>query len=115
MDVTSIIVSFEDCAKKQYHFTLEGNWRKGNEQVKKMNELFARIKDHGDEARNKLLDLTNSNSDEVASMAAVYSMRFNPEKCLKTLQGIAEKNIPLLSSDAKQAIENWNNKEWYID
>jgi len=48
-------------------------------------------------------------------MAAVYSMRFNPEKCLKTLQGIAEKNIPLLSSDAKQAIENWNNKEWYID
>ncbi len=113
--VLKLIKDFSDSAVRQFQFTREGNWRKGNMQVKKMNETYHKLKEIGEEGIQALLALTGSELPEVASLAAVYGMRFDPEKCLAILKKIADGNIPLLSSESSQAIENWENKEWYID
>lgn len=115
MTQDDLVESFQNCALKQHQFTMEGSWRKANEQVKKMNELFNKFKAAGNEGRENLLSLTSSNFDEVALMAAVYSMKYNPDKSLEALKRIMAKNLPLLSSGARQTIQNWNNNEWHID
>jgi hypothetical protein len=112
MEVEKLIEKFKSAALMHHQFTLEGNWRKANEQIKKINEANRKITELG--RKDLLLNLTDSDLNEVASMAAVYCMRYDPEKCLETLQTIANKNIPLISSGAEQAIKNWKNKEWDI-
>jgi hypothetical protein len=114
-NIDNLIESFKEASIKQFQFTKEGNYRKGNEQIKKINNIHKIIKEMGESAQQSLLLLVDSEIPEVSNMAAVYCMRFNHNKCLNALQKIIKYNIPLLSSSAKQSIENWKNKKWYID
>ena len=106
---------FKNAAEKQFQFTKDGNWRKANTESKKMTTSYRKLKEDGIDGEKALLELTECDKSEVASIAAVYAMRFNPDKCLNVLRNISKQNIPIISSDAKQAIENWENGEWYIE
>ena len=109
------INKFSEHAVNHHKYTLEGDWKKGNGEIKKINSIYKSIKEDGIEAQEKLLELIYSDKPEVSALAAAYCMRFSPDKCLAVLKSLSEKNIPLISFEAKYAIQNWNNNEWYID
>lgn len=109
------IKKFSEHAINHHKYTQEGDWKKGNIEIKKINSIYKNIKKEGNEALEKLLELIYSDKPEVSALAATYCMSFNPDKCLAVLKKLSEKNIPHISFAAKQAVQNWNNGEWYID
>jgi hypothetical protein len=115
MNTEELINGFIEATKKSHQHTLDGNWRKGNAEIKKINEIVSKLKASGESAMNLLLDLTSSDDLHVALMAAVYCMRFSTKKCLSTLTHLATLDVPHISSSAKYSIINWTNGEWGID
>jgi len=113
--INNYIIEFEKSAINHFKYTQEGDWEKANFEIKKINSVYKEIKQLGHFGRSKLLSLIFSDKAEVSSMAATYSMRFDPQKCLDVFKLLSEKNIPHISSAATQAIENWNSNEWYIN
>lgn len=109
------INKFSEYAINHHRYTQEGDWKKGNAEIKKINSIYKSIKKEGNEAMEKLLELIYSDKPEVSSLAATYCMRFSTDKCLAVLKNLSEKEIPLISFAAEYAIENWNKNEWYID
>lgn len=114
-EISKCINIFKDAAIKQFAYTKEGNWKKGNAQVKRMNIAFEKLKESGVEGRNALLELIYDDKECVSISAAVYSMSYNPDKCISVLEKLAEQDIPHISYDAKLSLQNWNNGEWYIE
>ncbi|UII32807.1 hypothetical protein LVD17_03040 [Fulvivirga ulvae] len=109
------IDKFASHAINHHKYTEEGDWKKGNAEIKKINKVYNIIKGGGTEAKKELLKLIHSDKTEVAALAATYSMTFSPEECIAVLKDLSQKNLPHVSFASKQAIENWNNNEWYID
>jgi hypothetical protein len=73
--------------------------------------LHRSIIDNGECGRLALLELVDDNDPVVAGMAAVYSIRYDSERCLSTLRRVAL--VPgLLGFRAQVAIERWENGEW---
>jgi hypothetical protein len=109
------VKKFEEYAIKHHESTVEGDWRMGNAQIKKINTVHKLIKKHGRKAQEMLLALTDSDRPEVSALAATYCMTFCPEKCINALKKLSERDIPHISFAAKQALQNWDKKEWDID
>ena len=114
-EIIESVNAFKDAAMKQFTFTKEGDWKKGNAQIKRMNTAFKNLKEVGDEGREALLNLINDDEVCVSKLTAVYSMRYNPDKCLTVLKKLAKQDIPHISFEAKQSIQSWDNGEWYIE
>ncbi|WP_291529130.1 hypothetical protein [Bacteroides sp. UBA939] len=111
--VKDLVEEFRQRAIKHYKYSLEGDYKHGNAEIKGINKVYAAIKKQ--EELEELLQLIYSDTPEVVSLAATYCMKFSPEKCLEALNKLFKEDIPLISSGAKYAIQNWNNNKWYID
>ena len=61
--------------------------------------------------RERLLDLTDSADKAVAGMAAVYSIRHDPPRCLAVLRRLADEG-GLLGFRAGVAVQRWEAGEW---
>src|SRR5664279_1075401 len=72
--------------------------------------LFAAITREGDAGREALLALLDSESQVVAGMAAVFSLRYNPSRSIRVLRQLADQE-GLLGFRASVAIERWENGE----
>lgn len=114
-EVQLLVDRFKKAAIAHHAFTLEGNWRKGNAEVKKITAAFEKLKKFNNIGREALLSLTDDQDPVVSANAAVYSLKYNEEKCLMTLERIKTLDIPFISSGAAQTIENWKNGEWHIE
>ncbi len=112
-DIKDLLEEFSQLAIDGHKFTLDGNYKQRNKIAKKTVKVYEEIKKQGEQ--EELLQLIYSDIPEVASLSAVYCLRYNPEKCLVVLQKLSKQNIPFISSGAVYAIRNWNNNEWYID
>jgi hypothetical protein len=112
-EILEMIEEFSQRAINHHKFGLEGDYKRGNAEVKKINKVYKTIKIQG--GMEELLKLVDSNVPEVASLAATYCMRYDSEKCIAKLKELSMEEIPLISFEAKHAIRNWNNGEWYID
>ena len=73
--------------------------------------LYTAIIREGNVGREALLTLLDSESQVVAGMAAVFSLRYNPSRSLGTLRRLADKE-GLLGFRASVALERWENDEW---
>ncbi len=73
--------------------------------------LYASIVREGDAGRERLLALVDSDEPAVAGMAAVYSIRYSPERCVALLRRLA-KEEGLLGFRARVALERWESGEW---
>lgn len=94
-DIKDLLDEFCQRAIKHYEFTLEGNYKQGKQE--------------------ELLQLIYSDIPEVVSFAAVYCMRYNPEKCLAALKELSKEDTSFIGMSAGYAIQNWNNNEWGSD
>ena len=83
---------------------------RANAHARIISGLYAAIIREGDVGREALLALIDSESQVVAGMAAVFSLRHNPLRSLEILRILAGKE-GLLGFRASVAIERWENGE----
>lgn len=75
--------------------------------------LYHKIIRH-DEGREALLVLLESHNNAVAGMAAVFSLRYDPERSLPVLKRLSA--LPgLMGFRATVAVERWDKGEWNLD
>ena len=84
---------------------------RANAHARVISGLYAAIIREGDAGREALLALLDNESQVVAGMAAVFSLRYNPSRSLGTLRRLADKK-GLLGFRASVALEHWENGEW---
>jgi hypothetical protein len=73
--------------------------------------LYRSIVGTGECGRQALLELTGDNDPVVAGMAAVYSIRFDSQRCLAVLSRVAQEP-GLMGFRASVAVERWESGEW---
>jgi hypothetical protein len=84
---------------------------RANAHSRVINGLYAAIIYEGDVGREALLALFDSESQVVAGMAAVYSLRYDSTRSLEVLRQLAGQD-GLLGFRASVAIERWESGEW---
>jgi MOSC domain-containing protein YiiM len=83
---------------------------RANAHARIISGLYAAIIREGDVGREALLTLIDSESQVVAGMAAVFSLRYNPSRSLGVLRILADRE-GLLGFRASVAIERWESGE----
>lgn len=109
--IATLIQQFRDAARDHSKATLEGDHRLANKAVGKITKIFARIRQHGVEARAALLQVAITNDPMEAGLAATYSMKFDPERSLAVLKRLA-KDKSILGLTASYAVKRWEQGEW---
>lgn len=112
LDFDKYLNEFELECKKHFTATLEGDWRTCNKSMKKIQTIFDFLREHG--SLNRLMSLLDNELPEVRSMAALYCLPMNSEKCLKVLEEIYSNEDSILRLSTGQAIKNWKNGEYYL-
>ena len=112
-EIKDLVKEFSQRAIEHHKYSLEGNYKRGNTEIKKINIVYNSIKEQGN--IKELLQLIYSDLPEVACLAATYCMKFNPEKCLAVLDRLSKEDTSLIGFSAECTIKNWKNGEWYID
>ena len=112
--IEQLVEDFSDACIQQAKFVSQGNAKKANEQAHKINSLFDQLIETGVKGREELLELIDNSNLVVAKMAAVFSLHYNPYRCLPVLERIAEEP-GLLGFGAKQTLRNWKSQKWHID
>ena len=84
---------------------------RANAHARIISGLYAAIIREGDVGREALLALIDSESQVVAGMAALSSLRYNPSRSLGVLRILADRE-GLLGFRASVALERWESGEW---
>ena len=89
--------------------TMDGE--KANRHALVLQGLYREIVLTGEAGRDGLLDLVESGRKAVSGMAAVYSLRYSPERAVAVLRGLSAEE-GLLGFRAGMALERWERGEW---
>jgi hypothetical protein len=112
--IQKLIATFAEEARKHYDATMRGDWRQTNQHAKRIAVTFHAVTDVGNNARDALLRLTEDQDDAVASMAALYSLKYATSKALAALSRISKRS-DLLGFEAQQAIQRWHEGTWQLE
>ncbi|RFS26230.1 hypothetical protein DVR12_00110 [Chitinophaga silvatica] len=111
-EIKDLIKDFSDATILQHQYTLNADYKRGNIEARRIDNIFQKIKSQG--GMEELLQLIYSDIPEIAVMASTYCMRYNPEKCLQVLEEISVKKLKYTSLGAEYAIKNWKSGNWHI-
>jgi hypothetical protein len=112
--IDNLIQDFVRFTENHYKATLVGDWREANKNAKKLHKTFLHIVRLGAEGREALLSLTENETSYVALTAATYSLRYNTEKAMDTLNKFV--NTPgLIGFGAQQTIKRWEEGTWQLE
>jgi hypothetical protein len=112
--IEKLIERFTTAAKKHFTASLAGDWRSANKEAKVIRKTARQIFDLGEDARKALLAQTDNEDLYVSALAAVYSLKFSPDKSISILTKIS-KEPGLVGFEAKQALLRWEQGEWMLD
>jgi len=84
---------------------------RANAHARVISGLHAAIIREGDDGREALLALLDSENQVVVGMVAVFSLRYNPTRSIEVLRMLADKG-GLLGFRASVALERWESGEW---
>ena len=112
-NINKLIENFIDAAEKHHEATTT-DFRRANKQAKRIHKIFLEIVESGTSAREALLQLSTHDNLAVASMATVYSLKYNPEKSLAVLKQIAQ-TPGVIGFEAKHAIQRWEEGAWELE
>ncbi|HEU0264286.1 MAG TPA: hypothetical protein VFR01_01010 [Geobacterales bacterium] len=85
----------------------------GNETARLM-RIYRAFRQEGSMGQEALLGLVDHGEPAVAGMAAVFSLRYAPERCKVVLLAISRQE-GLLAMRAEVALERWEKGEWDLD
>jgi hypothetical protein len=101
-------------ATKKHQSSSLIDWRTANKEANMIHKIFLEVTQGGQIARETLLKLVDSEESDVSLMAAVYSLKYNPEKSLATLRKLAK--LPGFTGfQAEQAIKRWEEGSWQLE
>ena len=112
--INVLIEDFNTAAKNHYEASLIGDWRTANKNAAIIRKTVKKLRSFGDEGREALLSLSDSEELSISAMAAVYSLKYAPEKSLSVLNRIA-KETSLIGFEAGHAIQGWNEGTWRLE
>lgn len=112
--IQQLVESFREEAAAHSRATLEGDHRAANRAATKVHKLFLRLIATGNEGRLALLTLAETTADDVAVLAATYSLKFNPERSLRVLARLTS-DRGVIGFQAGQAIKRWKSGEWHLE
>lgn len=112
--IQKLLTNFSLAAKKHYDAQLLGDWKTANSQAKKFDSAFLELIKLGEDGRQALLTLIDSDELAVATMAATYSLKYSTEKALSVLARIA-KEPGFIGFQAEQSIKRWNEGNWKLE
>ena len=113
-DVEQLVESFREEATAHSRATLDGDYRAANRAATKAHKLFLRLTSFDIEGRLALLTLAETAADEVAVLAATYSLKFNPDRSLRVLTRLMS-NRGVIGFQAEQAMRRWKSGEWHLE
>jgi len=109
--VEELIREFNRAAKSHYEASLAGNWRIANKEAATIRKVVLSLRSLGEKGTEALLAQTDHENLCISSMAAVYSLKYAPEKSISVLTRIA-KDPGLSGFEAEQALQRWKEGEW---
>lgn len=112
--ISKLINLFTQSSQLHYQASLDGDFRTANKQVSKINKIHKSLIKFGQDGRDALLALVEDKDPSVAAMAAAYSLKHNPETCIRVLKCLSSRP-DLLGFQAKHALIRWNKGEWKIE
>lgn len=110
-ELNELVTTFAQAASQHYVFTQAGKRRDINREADKIDDAYRKIKNYGDEGKQALLKLLDSNDLAVATMAAAYCMHFAPQECKIVLKR-ALKDPGILGLGAKYALKRFDDGRW---
>ncbi len=112
--IDELINKFSLAARRHYEASLVGDWNTANQNAVVIRHIVKKLNSFGEEGRKALLDQTENQEPSVSAMAAVYSLKYDPEKSVNVLTEIA-KEPGLIGFEAIQALQRWKEGEWKLD
>lgn len=106
-----LLSRFATAARAHYQALEALDEAQANAHARLIAGLYQSIVREGTDGRKGLLALVDSDDKVVAGMAAVYSIRYNPERCLALLRKLAAEE-GLLGFRAGVALARWEAGEW---
>jgi hypothetical protein len=108
-----LVEDFITAAKNHYEASLIGDWRTANKNAAIIRKTVKKLRSLGDEGREALLSQSDNEELSISAMAAVYSLKYAPEKSLSVLNRSA-KETSLIGFEAGYAIQGWNEGTWSL-
>lgn len=105
-----LIKRFSVAAKAHNEALLALDEECANRHVLLINGLYEAIVREGEIGKEMLLTLVDSSDDAVAGMAAVYSIKYSPDRCVAVLRRLAA-GEGLLAFRASVALQRWEEGE----
>jgi hypothetical protein len=112
--IEELMEKFTQAAKSHYRASLSGDWRTANKEAATIRKTIKGLISLGETAREALLAQTDSIDLSVCAMAAVYSLKYAPEKSISVLTSIAQEP-GLIGFEAQQALQRWKEGEWSLE
>jgi hypothetical protein len=112
--VEDLLDSFTTATRVHFQATSDGDYKAANKAAKRIHQTFLRLREHGSDAREALLQLALSSADAIAVMAAVYSMKYDSARALTVLKRFS-KDSGILGLQAAQAVKRWKSGEWELE
>jgi hypothetical protein len=109
-----LVEEFAEAADLHFEAVEALDDEQANRQAGRLARLFAEIVKQGNDGREALLALVDSSNSAVAGMAAVYSLRYSPARCVALLKHLA-KQPGLLGFRAGAALQRWEEGDWPIE
>lgn len=112
--IDKLVETFTAASRRHFQATSDGDYEVANREADSVHQIFLRLRELGPEAREGLIQVAVSGGDAAAVMAAVYSLKYDPERSLKVL-GRLSKDSGILGFQATQAIKRWKSGEWQLE
>lgn len=111
--ISKLLAAFIDSAIKHQTLSLV-EWKSANKEARKLQKIFLELKSLGQPGREALLGLVSHKDLSVSLMAAVFSLKYNPDKSLKALRKLVKEH-GFIGFQAEQAIKRWEEGTWNIE
>jgi hypothetical protein len=111
-DIQKLLSKFSNAAIRHHEYSLS-NSAAANRAAREMAIAYRELTKLGPQAREKLLELIESDDPRISINAACYSLKFNPEKSLAALETL-KKQPGTIGFEAEQAIMRWEEGNWNV-
>jgi hypothetical protein len=114
-DYKKLVEQFSQAAERSFEAMMKGDWKENNKWAKKQAKAFQQIIAIGDIARDELLTLLDHENLNVVLNAAVFSLKYDTEKSITTLERIASTDRGMVGFRAQQALQRWEEGSWQLE
>lgn len=104
------IKNFKEAVMNQFIALNEGDPTKANKFMKDIIKIHHQLVECGDEGKKALIELANEKEPPIKLMASFYSLPYNENKALNSLNELSRNGTGFIKIRSKIIVEHWKNK-----